>query len=422
MEAQNNNNFERAWQQAMKGAEVEPRPEIWEEIEARLDASGRNGKRMWLLPIAIAASVLFAMTTAGVYYSAFRDELPSSSITAKLGSPAENSVEKQASDITANSMEGGSIDASEAYANSYDLLSGIQPDAAGDLQDQPETTDVLKDVAPGEWFVFEAPLLAGLYPFNTLSIDRPAEAVFHRIPVLPGPKDLKSDQLWAGLNLSGGSVTSTAGSVSSLQVADFENNSGSIMVGRTETNTTGTLMNVGLGLGKRISRRWVIQGGLNYSQRTAGGTSNLVSGPENQQSVALDVRQYQGNAQLSVTQPYDVEHRIGYVSIPVQVGYVLLDKKVDVTLLGGMSNDILMQHRVSDSEGNLGSTNLDEDSNFKKYAVSALVSAEVSYPLGRHYTVSAYPQIRQYLSAVQKDVNDSPPVSLEMGFRLSYVF
>ncbi len=425
MEAQNNNYFEKAWQQAMNGAEVTPRPEIWEGIEARLDQGGGYGKRIWLLKLAIAASVLFAMTTAGLYFTAKPGQHGVSEFTSDTGKKTESAIPETPdntgllSESTAPSKD-DKVNAPSKMKTSKMPVPVLSEPRGRD--EQLTGDNVFGETEPVQWVVFDAPSIDGLNPFVAVTIELPSEVIFQRVLTLPQPKDLANNHLWAGLNVAGGSLNSSAGSVSTLQVADFDNTAGNVMVGKTETQTTGTVMNVGLGLGKRIARRWVIQGGLNYSQRTASGTSNLVSGSSNVQSVAMELKQSQDNAQLTVTEPYDVNHTISYVSVPVQVGYVLLDKKVDITLLGGISNDILMQHKVSDADGNLASTTLNEDSNFSKYAVSALASAEVSYPLGKHYTISAYPQIRQYLTEVQKDVNSNPPLSLEMGFRLSYVF
>jgi hypothetical protein len=202
-------------------------------------------------------------------------------------------------------------------------------------------------------------------------------------------------------------------SVAIYQVADFESANKAMFVSRTETSDPRNSFNIGLGVGKELSSKWVLQGGINYTIRHASGTSNVITESNN---VAFNV----GNGEVVATEPYQVEHRLAYISVPVQAGYRLIDKKLDIVVLAGLAGDMRVSHRISDQDGDYNSIRVNEESDFNKYAASAVFTAEVSYPLGQHYRISAYPQVRKYITPLHQ--NGNLPLSTEFGVRLSYLF
>ena len=409
METQDRSSFEDSWRRALDGAEVIPDPQIWDNIQQRLDNPGRKAKHIFLIKFAIAASFLFAMTTAGLYMYQGRQNITdlNSGIATHnndnkiIGSGEVLSPEKEIVQATPEDSHRNLEQVKGATA----LASGPTPSLWQDVLEAGETSWMkLGDQASG----FLERLNVSLFESK-----EPELATMRNVPVLSVFPRTENGAGWASMNFAGGGMNVTsAGGVSSFGVADSENLSNSTFVSRTNTENPESSILVGIGFGKSLSRRWVFQGGANYTVRKASGTSNIIT---SNNSVAVALK----NA-VAQTESYNIEHRLAYISVPVQVGYKVVDRKVNLTLLAGIAGDMRVSHRITDQEGELNSIRLREESNFKNYAASAIVSAEVSYPLGHHYRISAYPQVRQYLSPLQE--GGELPVSLEMGVRLSYMF
>ncbi|MEJ2005911.1 MAG: outer membrane beta-barrel protein, partial [Cyclobacteriaceae bacterium] len=393
METQNRSNFEDSWKRAMDGAEIAPDPGVWENIEYRLDNPGNRAKHIFLIKFAIAASFLFAMTTAGLYM--YDKESP---IQTDLGISLQENITPGQNDMPVQERN----TAVAEKENNDDMKAARKTALAASprLDSNPSLwQDALQlgEASISQFSHQAAGLLDGL-GFDIFNPDSPKSANIHRVPVYTAVPGSKSSGGWASMNIAGGGAgMSSSEAVAVYQVADFENLNSSKFVSRTETETPQSSVLFGIGFGKNIGKRWVLQSGVNYAVRKATGSSNVVTEAN---SVALDIK---SSSAIASTEPYAVEHRLTYVTVPVQAGYRVIDRKLNVTVLAGLAGDIRMSHKVSDADGELNSIRLDEESNFNKYAASALVTAEISYPLGDHYRISAYPQLRQYLSPLQED-------------------
>ena len=416
MEAQDKNYFENAWRNAMEGANVPPDAHVWEGIEKTLDGKAGKGKLVFMIKFAIAASFLFAMSTA-TFLFVNNYQSPEDRLSQNQSPGEAQTIDPQIKDgvkapqkmETESSVQGGQSNEPDA---AHATISQMNEASATPQTDTNEENYLLSSFA-ADW-------LEGIREIFISEEQEPEVIALEKVPYLPAYSGKRSTQAsWAGLNFSGGSMSNVPGeAVSNFQVADFENTTGAIQVARTETNTPGNSVNIGFGVGKKVGSRWLVQGGLNFSRRNATGTSNVIASGN---SVALNMNSRTAN--YSITEPYQVDHQLSYITMPVQVGYTVVDRKVDVNVLGGFSGDMLVGHRVTDNSGEYASTNLGDDSGFRKFGVSALLTTEVSYPLGKHYVVSAYPQVRQDLTSLQKEESsDDLPLSLEFGFRLSYVF
>ena len=407
METQDRSNFEETWRRALDGAEVLPDPRVWNGIQQRLDNPGRKAKHIFLIKFAIAASFLFAMSTAGLYFfQSQQNAVDTIEGITMLGDEAVSEPEKESAVVDTE------IKHAESEEEHQDQL-GLQknnvnapPSLWQDALALGESSLIhLGDQAAG----FMAGLSVSL--FDQQETD-PVQ--MQPVPVLSlFPRGSQSGG-WASMNFAGGGMNvAAADGVSAFHVADSENLSNSTFVSRTSTENPESSILFGVGFGKSIGERWVLQGGANYAVRKASGTSNLASAG-NTVAVGFDANS------VTQTAAYNVEHRLAYVSVPVQVGYKVIDRKVNLTVLAGFAGDMRVSHRVTDQDGELSSVRLREESNFNSYAASAIVTAELSYPLGDHYRVSAYPQVRKYVTPLQE--GGELPVSLEMGVRLSYMF
>ncbi|TRX48281.1 hypothetical protein FNH22_29345 [Fulvivirga sp. M361] len=185
---------------------------------------------------------------------------------------------------------------------------------------------------------------------------------------------------------------------------------------------SGTSFNIGFNVGVRVAQRWIIQSGASFIERNTTNTSNVVlqDGTGNSNPLVIsDADVLNSSENVLVVPEYDVENKYQLISVPLQVGYVVLDRKLAITLLGGFSNDVLLSRKAStefaefqDYSGRGG---------YRKYNVAGLLSTEIGYKLGSNYQVSLMPQIRKSVHSIRTTRDDEKPTFMEMGFRFKYI-
>jgi hypothetical protein len=248
----------------------------------------------------------------------------------------------------------------------------------------------------------------------------------------------RSEKLWTSVGLAAGSFNSSNSSgvtsrTTANQVIAMNNT-----VADKEASANGMSYSVGVSLGGKISDRWVLQGGVNYlSQSSEYTVQNAVTSadfatfrPASINELGkLDVAA--GDARLAdeklvSTAPYDVNNDLRYLSIPLQAGYLVVNRAFGVQLNAGVATDLFLQNTVSADNENLASTTQEsgEDSPYRTVNFSGLVGTELSYRFAKHYRVALNPGIRYPLNTIYKSEIgvDATPVTFDLGLRFRYIF
>jgi hypothetical protein len=245
-------------------------------------------------------------------------------------------------------------------------------------------------------------------------------------------KDKQSkENLWASLGASAGnySPSSNFSAVSSSRVvyqnAGGLNNSQSAY---STSSSKGSVFSVGMNLGKRISRRWLMQGGVSYLNQAIGYTSNFAVVDANNTALA-SLADYTNaksfSSVVTVSSPYQINSVNEFISVPIQAGYLLVDRKIGLQLNSGVSTDIFMQNTLTDKSGQLAtySSGAGDGSPYRSVSWSGLMGTELSYRLGTQYRISMVPGLRYSLNSVLKsDSAPSNPLVWDVGFRFRYIF
>jgi hypothetical protein len=111
-----------------------------------------------------------------------------------------------------------------------------------------------------------------------------------------------------------------------------------------------------------------------------------------------------------------------YLEIPLILKYKLIDKKMDVNLLGGLSTNFLLANSVQiDDNGN--NYNYGETVNISKVNYSSSVGIGFEYPVSSNLLLSLEPKFRYYLNPIDKNVSLNVfPYSIGVFAGISYVF
>ncbi len=120
----------------------------------------------------------------------------------------------------------------------------------------------------------------------------------------------------------------------------------------------------------------------------------------------------------SVTQYFE------YLEIPVNLKYKIMDKKFDVSLMGGVSTNFLIGTDIQLNYADNSSKNTDYiTEGLNRINYSSLMGIGFEYPLFKNLILNVEPKFRYYLNSINKEqVYDIRPYSIGIFSGISYLF
>jgi hypothetical protein len=244
--------------------------------------------------------------------------------------------------------------------------------------------------------------------------------------------DNKGETLWTSVGFSAGSFNTVNGRVSSSENNGFVVNS----IANQQAKATGTAYSVGLSLGTKITARWVVQGGVNYMSQSSDYTaSGMIGTTDNSTFSVATMGQLESlfnepesmkNAKYVPTASYGITSSLEFISVPLQAGYLVLNKKVGIQVNAGVSTDLFLQNTLAANGDGIKETTQSsgEDSPYRTVNFSGLFGTEFSYRLGTHYRLALNPGLRYPLNSIYKsDVGiEATPLTFDVGVKFRYIF
>ena len=414
MKKQNNLSFEDQWVSAFEEAELAPAPGVWNSIELSITkaSNASNKKRILFFQLLAAASIAFA-TILGSYvlynsnvnvnnndkqvlssneeslssgYNIGKEELQIEKESKEVKSSQKSAVPNQSrsadnyreSDVKNQSMldESDEEDIFEDYEElgrpgetiqDYATLEGNS--RSEQVSDQSITALTLNDdiQASTESSSEASNNLTFLERLGiNLGFVEPVPGDLRLVPWYASAQERsrKKNTVWTGLGLSAGSFNPNTGANSdeSTSVAnnipesffDAANNSAEPVIGEERP---GSSFGIGVNFGKQVSSKIVVISGLSYLQQSSTSFSNIVG--DGRVVSAFD--EVSSLAQVDVTDRYEIENTYRSISIPLQAGYYLVNRKFGVLLLAGVSNDFFLRRSITDQTGAIQSEQFGSD-------------------------------------------------------------
>lgn len=476
--------FEESWKDAFQSAGITPSDRVWVNIELELEkAKGGDLKRRLLFyQMLAAASVVLAMAIGGfAYYYNFGSNSPSATSLAldkpALPAPDEANASSAGHSTFDNDSDGKTGDPvnaeNEAHRRDQKGRQGVSTplvvahaapiaERNANIGNEDFSSDGKRSLIDnGET---RLPLTVNnrhatqLYTPRKIAIDmRPQSEEAEVDPVVAmlarldrreqemrGDDNQRdktnhsnlSEKLWTSIGFAAGSFNTVQPAVagSAPQPTALAMNAGPIV--DQETQASGYAYSMGLNVGTKLSDRWVLQGGVNYLTNTSDYTaSNVVVtsvGPQQQRFRAATAHEVINkeaedlNDKILFSAPYNVNNSMRYLSIPMQAGYLLVDKTVGVQLNAGVATDVFLQNTVTPDSDNLDKTTQPggADSPYRTFNLSGLFGTEVSYRIGDHYRLSVNPGLRYPFSTIYKSELgvQASPLTFDVGLRFRYIF
>ncbi len=205
-------------------------------------------------------------------------------------------------------------------------------------------------------------------------------------------------------------------------------------------------MSYGLQVAYKVSRRLSIRSGIHrvdygYNTEEVGFTSSPIAQPsslirtisysENSKSLvvhstASGAREPQQPNAVDITAPSPARQgqmvqEFGYLEIPVEMQYTLIDKKWGLNLIGGMSSLFLMDNSVSlESSGT--TTEVGESNNMNDLNFSTNLGFGVFYRLNPRLELNLLPMFKYQLNTFSQTEGSFRPYSIGVYSGLSFRF
>ncbi|HEX6892533.1 MAG TPA: outer membrane beta-barrel protein [Chryseolinea sp.] len=467
-----------SFKQAFYGAQIDPSDNVWTGIELELEkAEGeRTRRRLLFYKMLAAASVTFALCFAGIGYyvidrktAALNEQLAASSKTEQtqdaLNTPAETTR-----DSNAMPGEQPSEQISQSETSSVSSLSQAHS-TSGLVANANQSTNALMEVedSPDKPVAGATPAVDGSSKPERAGVDgkyddrqipsfyttKNPTLVIPKNEVDPGAlllaqlaaeeqkyaqldkkeKERKAEKLWTSVGFAAGAFSSVNTGVSPAAANNavaFTNSS----VPDKQAKASGISYSVGVNVGTKLSKRWTIQGGVNYLTQSSDYIATNVVAENNFQTLKAEsineldklpeLADAYASSKLTPTFPYSVNNNVKFFSVPVQAGYLLVNQKFGLQLNAGVSTDLFLENTITPEAGSVNKTTQGrgEDSPYRSVNFSGLMGTEFSYRFGKHYRVALNPGLRYPLNSVYKnDVGiQSTPLTFDVGLRFKYIF
>ncbi|MCU0382604.1 MAG: hypothetical protein MUF68_00930 [Cyclobacteriaceae bacterium] len=241
-------------------------------------------------------------------------------------------------------------------------------------------------------------------------------------------KDNK-EKFWTAVGVSAGSFNNVTPTHAGSSTMAFR----SSLAGQTasdESNSPGYTYAVNVGIGAKISKRWLLQGGVSYLSQISEYTANSVVGNTPNFQVAsvnqLSKNRVDESTEILATTPYAVTNAIELISFPVQAGYIVFENKWAMQINTGFATDLFLQSTQTPNAKNVeaSTTGRGSDSPYRAVNFAGLLGSEISYRFAENYRISVSPGLRYPLQSIYKDqvAVKSTPLTFDVALRFRYIF
>ncbi len=483
--------FEDSWKEIFEKAEVSPSENVWTNIELELEKQkgGQLKRRLMFYQMLAAASVVFAMALGSIaFFYGFQHQYSGNNISlqnsTELTPSAKNDLKapldlsptpSPSSDeaIESNPLAQTSVTSDIITPTDKPKFSnGVNPSisrSAVTSNDKNDLSNSVSNFTPDQSSGVaasskdprsfpELPMeiddtnLSAFYHPEKIELEIPAmkevDPVMAMLAKLEmrekevsgekNKKEEKSESLWTSIGFAAGSYnTVRSGGGTTTQASSASTMQASSQIADQEANASGFSYSMGVNVGTRLAERWVLQGGVNYLTQSSDYTSSNAVVSQDFQSFKpastneLVKAENQGvNDKIIYTAPYNINNSMRYLSIPMQAGYLLVNKTFGFQLNAGVATDLFLQNTVKADGDKVGgkvdntTQSSGSDSPYRSVNLSGLFGTEFSYRFGPHYRVALNPGIRYPFNTIYKSNLgvQASPFTFDVGLRFRYIF
>ncbi len=410
-----NKSFEDQWKDALGDASQTPPPDIWNRIEAELD-SKRRGFILWRNPRLLsgaAAAILIVLST--LYFTQQSPEI------AQVPKDVQRIVEEKYASENLSENEAGSISLAlqsaplqRTLAQNYNSSNVIAEDDVYTVERAVNTS------APVEYSSIPAEKLSSK-GVNISSRD-------YYLPNVHVDRDLKEQKRnrkggWFNLsaqnapfqpnfNAPGLQQAALSAAMNSNPLVIYDKTS--LVPGENAAMTSnrndiqdefdpGKSFTVGVGVGKKLGKKWGIESGLRYTHATAINKSNVYAFDKNTgKSDSFSFNNYvtdkPTDSEILISVDSKSRHSYHFLAVPVLMSYDVVQLgNFRMQAVAGVSTEFFLKGSVknANSEKDFDSSN----SKFKPVNFAGVAGLRLSYPVTTNLDLQLGGQYQHYLTS-----------------------
>jgi hypothetical protein len=416
-------NFERAWRDVFEGVKLTPSDQSWTVIEASIanEEVARYRRRVAYYQWWAAAGILLFIGLLG--YLSY-ESLTTKNSLAKV--PINQKKDTNIWYLTdSTSFQSGKKDFAYTYGKEYQTprLLADRPTTPGDREEsllsQQETTRSFLTV-------IQRKQSKGL-EVNAEEILPPLPERVIGVPIYRIKQDPERKLLWAGLNMAPGYFNPNyqfqQSNVQGLRSPSFAQGA----LQPEEDHRTGFSMSFGFEMGIRVSKRWHLSSGIQYINNNVQSSTNAILDQRTPIfSSVIESLDLKDPGAMVTFVPTELDNTFQFLSIPVQAGFLVFDKRIKILVNAGVSSDIFLKNKISAVDQSLESITINPGSNspFKSVYFNGLIGAEANYEFLPRYLITLEPRYKLAINDFTRPETNytSLPSSFSIGVGVKYIF
>lgn len=117
----------------------------------------------------------------------------------------------------------------------------------------------------------------------------------------------------------------------------------------------------------------------------------------------------------------EISQRLGYIEVPLELRYQLIDKKVDIHAIGGLSALFLTENSIAVTD-NTARLDLGADDNFNTFNQSANVGLGLDYHFNKSIGLNIEPMFKYQLNPLRDNTANFRPYNIAIYSGITYRF
>jgi hypothetical protein len=202
-----------------------------------------------------------------------------------------------------------------------------------------------------------------------------------------------------------------------------------------QQNNPSVSFSYGINMGVQLSGKWILEGGVSYSNFNTQSQSNLTIADVNK-GVTMPITLLNkpainndsfNSTLINLGSIYAVNNSFEFASIPLKAGYVIGINKINLILKAGINTGLFIRNEITANNDALEpyvNKPSDMSSPFRKVHMNGLLSNEINYALNQNYSFSLAANYRFALNPLTREGQDisSMPDAYGIGMVLRYHF
>lgn len=216
---------------------------------------------------------------------------------------------------------------------------------------------------------------------------------------------------------------------------------GSSLDSKLESNSKdyGNSLSFGLGLEYELSKKWSVKAGVNtlsldydtndvvFFQDVNARTMENVTPSQTGSMLSVQSKRLSQsntiNMSGTVVEKFEgeINQKMGYLEVPLELSYKLLDKKFGINVIGGMSTLFLNENRVS-LVSNGSEINIGEANNLNNIHFSSNVGLGFKYTFWKSFQANFQPMFKYQINTFSNDSGNFKPYFVGLYSGISFSF